>query len=123
VNEGRWRLVAGGLRVGSGRTAGLGLVYSPIQQLAVNVGIVLVGLGRDFRLPIDSPVENGVGRDGALPLLAGIDWRPTRFLHVTLWGGVSILRSVAVLDRDGNIVNERDVEPAGLIGSTIAFGP
>ena len=67
--------------------------------------------------------ETGVGRDGALPLLASVDWRPTPQLHVTLWGGVSILRSVAVLDRTGVIVNERNVEPAGLIGGTIALGP
>jgi hypothetical protein len=123
VDNGRWRLVAGGLRVGPGRTAGIGLVYAPVRQLAFNLGIVLVGLGREFRLPRDSPVENGVGRDSALPLLASVDWRPTPQLHVTLWGGVSILRSVAVLDRTGVIVNERDVEPAGLIGGTIALGP
>ena len=53
----------------------------------------------------------------------GIQARPTPQLHVTLWGGVSILRSVAVLDRTGVIVNERNVEPAGLIGGTIALGP
>ena len=87
------------------------------------LGIVLVGLGREFRLPRDSPVENGVGRDGALPLLASVDWRPTAQLHVTVWGGVSILRSIAVLHRTGVIVNERNVEPAGLIGGTIALGP
>ena len=53
----RWRLVAGGLRVGSGRTAGLGLAYAPLPQLAFNLGVVLVGLGRDFRLPADSPAR------------------------------------------------------------------
>lgn len=118
----RWRLVAGGLRVGSGRTAGLGLAYAPLPQLAFNLGVVLVGLGRDFRLPANSPVESGVGRDSALPLLASIDWRPIPHLHVTLWGGVSILRSISVLDSSGNIVNQRDVEPSGLIGGTIALG-
>lgn len=123
VDNRRWRLVAGGLRVGPGRTAGIGLVYAPMRQLAFNLGIVLVGLGREFRLPRESPVENGVGRDGALPLLASVDWRPTAQLHVTFWGGVSILRSIAVLDRTGVIVNERNVEPAGLIGGTIALGP
>jgi hypothetical protein len=119
----RWRLVAGGLRVGSGRTAGLGLAYAPLPQLAFNLGVVLVGLGRDFRLPANSPVESGIGRDSALPLLASIDWRPIPHLHVTLWGGVSILRSISVLDSSGNIVNQRDVEPSGLIGGTIALGP
>jgi hypothetical protein len=119
----RWRLVAGGLRVGSGRTAGLGLAYAPLKQLGFNLGVVLVGLGRDFRLPADSPAESRVGRDSALPLLASIDLRPTAHLHVTLWGGVSILRSISVLDRSGNIVNQRDVEPSGLIGGTVALSP
>jgi hypothetical protein len=119
----RWRLVAGGLRVGSGRTAGLGLAYAPLPQLAFNLGVVLVGLGRDFRLPADSPVESGVGRDSALPLLASIDWRPIPHLHVTLWGGVSVIRSISVLDRLGSIVNQRDVEPSGLIVGTVALAP
>lgn len=119
----RWRLVAGGLRVGPGRTAGLGLVYAPLEQLGFNLGVVLVGLGRNFRLPANSPVESGVGQDSALPLLASVDWRPIPHFHVTLWGGVSILRSISVLDRLGSVVNERNVEPAGLIGGTIALAP
>ena len=118
----RWRLVAGGLRIGPGRTAGLGLAYSPVQQLSLHAGLVLVGLGREFRLASDSPIPDGVGRDSALPLLAGIDWRPTRLLHLSLWGGVSVQRSLAVLDGEGNIVRERDVTPAPILGGTIALG-
>jgi len=119
----RWRLVAGGLRVGSGRTAGLGLAYAPLPQLGFNLGVVLVGLGREFRLPADSPVESGVGRDSALPLLASIDWKPIPNLHVTLWGGVSVFRSISVLDMSGSVVSDRNVEPAGLIGGTVALAP
>jgi hypothetical protein len=63
-----------------------------------------------------------VGRDSALPLLAGVDWRPTRLLHITFWGGVSVQRVIAVLDSDGNIVRERDVSPSALIGGTISLG-
>jgi hypothetical protein len=121
-DRGRWRLVAGGLRVGPGRTAGLGLAYSPVQKLSFHAALVLVGLGREFRLPTDSPIPNGVGRDSALPLLAGVDWKPTRLLHVTLWGGVAVQRSLAVLDGDGNIVRERDVNPAPILGGTISLG-
>jgi len=121
-DQGRWRLVAGGLRIGPGRTAGLGLAYSPVPQLSLHAALVVVGLGREFRLPNDSPVPNGVGRDSALPLLAGIDWKPTRLLHFTLWGGVSVQRSLAVLDGDGNIVRERDLNPAPILGGTIALG-
>jgi hypothetical protein len=121
-DQGRWRLVAGGLRIGPGRTAGLGLAYTPIPQLSLHTGLVLVGLGREFRLPADSPIPNGVGRDSALPVLAGVDWRPTRLLHISLWGGVSVQRVIAVLDSNGNIVQERDVNPSLLLGATISLG-
>ena len=83
---------------------------------------MLVGLGREFRLPADSPIPNGVGRDSALPVLAGVDWRPTRLLHISLWGGVSVQRVIAVLDSNGNIVQERDVNPSLLLGATISLG-
>jgi hypothetical protein len=121
-DQGRWRLVAGGLRIGPGRTAGIGLAYSPVPQLSLHTALVLVGLGREFRLPADSPIPNGVGRDSALPLLAGIDWKPTRLLHLTLWGGVSVQRSLATLDASGNVLLQRDVDPAAILGGTIALG-
>lgn len=121
-DEGRWRLVAGSLRAGPGRAAGLGIAYAPIQQLSVTLGAVFVGLGREFRLPADIPAPAEVGRDGALPLLLGIDFRPVRHLHLTLWGGVSVFRAITVFSGDGAIVNDRDVAPAPLIGGTIAFG-
>jgi len=121
-DQGRWRLVGGALRIGPGRTAGIGLAYSPIPQLSLHTGLVLVGLGREFRLPTDSPIANGVGRDSALPLLAGVDWRPTKLLHLSLWGGVAVQRVIGVLDSNGNIVQERDVNPAAILGGTISLG-
>jgi hypothetical protein len=121
-DQGRWRLVGGGLRIGPGRTAGVGLAYSPVPQLSLHTGLVLVGLGREFRLPADSPIKDGVGRDSALPLLVGVDWRPIKLLHLSLWGGVSVQRVIGVLDKDGNIVQERDVNPAPLLGGTISLG-
>ena len=121
-DERRWRLVAGGLRSGPGEPPGSVWPTHPLQQLSLHLGLVLVGLGREFRLPADSPIQDGVGRDSALPLLAGIDWKPTRLLHLTLWGGVSVQRAVAVLDRDGNIVRERDLNPAPILGGTISLG-
>ena len=121
-DQGRWRLVAGGLRIGPGRTAGIGLAYSPVQQLSLHTALVLVGLGREFRLPTDSPIPNGVGRDSALPLLAGIDWKPTRLLHFTLWGGSACSGRSPCSTPDGNIVRERDLNPAAILGGTIALG-
>lgn len=119
--EGRWRFVAGALRVGPGRAAGVGIVYTPSESLAFNAGIAFLGLGREFRLPSSSPVTNGVGRDSAYPVILGAEWRPVRQLAFAAYGGVSIFRAVTVLDSAGNTLNERDVKPSPVVGGRISL--
>jgi len=120
-NEGRWRLVAGALRVGPGRAAGVSIVYAPSESLAFNAGIAFLGLGREFRLASSSPVTNGVGRDSAYPVIFGTEWRPVRPLAFAAYGGVNIFRTVAVLDSAGNTLNERHVNPSPVVGGRISL--
>ena len=120
-DEGRWRLVAGALRVGPGRAAGVSIVYAPSESLAFTAGIAFLGLGREFRLASSSSVTNGVGRDSAYPVILGMEWRPVRQLAFAAYGGVSIFRAVTVLDGAGNTLNERDVKPSPVVGGRISL--
>ena len=122
VDQGRWRLSAGGVRVGPGRAGGVSLEYSPVRTLSVSAALTFVGLGREFRLSSTGPVVHGAGRDTAFPLILGVEWRPLKPLTVSAYGGVSLLRSITVLDGSGNIVSERDVTPSPVFGGKMSLG-
>jgi hypothetical protein len=80
-DEGRWRLVAGSLRVGPGRAAGLGIAHAPIQQLSVT-------REQSSRAGAGSARGRHSRRRGRSrqrpPAAAGNRFRPVRH-HLTLW--------------------------------------
>jgi len=121
-DRGRWRLSAGGVRVGPGRAGGVALEYSPLETLSFSAAITFLGLGREFRMASTGPVPGGVGRDSAYPLILGIEWRPLRPLSVSAYGGVSLLRAITVLDGSGNTLGERDVTPSPVVGGKMSLG-
>jgi hypothetical protein len=121
-DRGRWRLSAGGLRVGPGRAGGVSLEYSPLATLSFSAALTFLGLGREFRMSSTGPVLNGVGRDTAYPLIVGIEWNPVHALSVSAYGGVSLLRAVTVLDGSGNTLGERDVTPSPVVGGKMSLG-
>ena len=121
-DQGRWRLSAGGVRVGPGRAGGVSLEYSPLEKLSFSAALTFLGLGREFRMASTGPVLNGVGRDSAYPLILGIEWHPVRPLSVGAYGGVSLLRAVTVLDGSGNTLGERDVTPSPVVGGKMSLG-
>jgi hypothetical protein len=121
-DRGRWRLSAGGVRVGPGRAGGVSLEYTPLQTLSFSAALTFLGLGREFRMASTGPVLGGVGRDTAFPLILGIEWRPLRPLSVSAYGGVSLLRAVTVLDGSGNTLGERDVTPSPVVGGKMSLG-
>jgi hypothetical protein len=121
-DRGRWRLSAGGVRVGPSRAGGVSLEYAPSQALSFSAALTFLGLGREFRMASNAPVPSGVGRDTAFPLILGIEWRPVRPLTVSAYGGFSIQRSITVLDGAGNILGERDVAPTPVVGGKMALG-
>jgi hypothetical protein len=120
-DEGHWHLVVGAQRTGSARVAGAAVVYSPMAQLSISAGLVLTGLGRDFRLSSTGAHPNAVGRDTAFPLLLSSDWRPIRNLSITTYVGVSVFRNITLLDQDGNTLGDHDVAPALLLGGGISL--
>jgi len=121
-DQGRWRLSAGGVRVGPGRAGGVSLQYAPWETLSFSAALTFLGLGREFRMASTAPVPDGVGRDAAYPLILGIEWHPVRPLTVSAYGGVSLFRAVTVLDRSGNILGERDVSPSPVVGGKMSLG-
>ena len=122
VDRGRWRLSAGGVRVGPGRAGGVSLEYAPSEALSFSAALTFLGLGREFRMSSSGPVLDGVGRDTAYPLILGVEWRPLRPLSVSAYGGVSLLRAVTVLDGSGNTLGERDVTPSPVVGGKMSLG-
>ncbi|HZW90219.1 MAG TPA: hypothetical protein VFF12_14150 [Myxococcaceae bacterium] len=122
VDRGRWRLSAGGVRVGPGRAGGVSLEYAPSDALSFSAALTFLGLGREFRMSSSGPVLDGVGRDTAYPLILGVEWRPLRPLSVSAYGGVSLLRAVTVLDGSGNTLGERDVTPSPVVGGKMSLG-
>jgi len=121
-DRGRWRLSAGGVRVGPGRAGGVSLEYAPSEALSFSAAVTFLGLGREFRMASTGPVLNGVGRDTAYPLILGIEWHPVRPLSVSAYGGVSLLRAVTVLGGSGNTLGERDVTPSPVVGGKMSLG-
>lgn len=122
VDRRRWRLSAGGVRVGPGRAGGVSLEYAPSEALSFSAALTFLGLGREFRMSSTGPVLDGVGRDSAYPLILGVEWRPVRPLSVSAYGGVSLLRAVTVLDGSGNTLGERDVTPSPVVGGKMSLG-
>ena len=122
VDRGRWRLSAGGVRVGPGRAGGVSLEYAPSEALSFSAALTFLGLGREFRMSSSGPVLDGVGRDTAYPLILGVEWRPLRPLSVSAYGGVSLLRAVTILDGSGNTLGERDVTPSPVVGGKMSLG-
>jgi len=122
VDGKRWRLSAGGLRVGPGRAGGVSLEYAPMETLSFSAALTFLGLGREFRMASTGPVIDGVGRDTAYPLILGVEWHPVRPLTVSAYGGVSLFRAVTVLDASGNTLGERDVAPSPVVGGKMSLG-
>jgi len=122
IDQRRWRLSAGGVRVGPGRAGGVSLEYSPLETISFSAALTFLGLGREFRMASTGPVVDGVGRDTAFPLIFGIEWHPVRPLFVSAYGGVSLFRSITVLDGSGNILGERDVTPSPVVGAKMSLG-
>jgi hypothetical protein len=121
-DRGRWRLSAGGVRVGPGRAGGVSLEYAPSEALSFSASLTFLGLGREFRMASTGPVLHGVGRDSSYPVIVGIEWHPVRPLSLSAYGGVSLLRAVTVLDGSGNTLGERDVSPSPVVGGKMSLG-
>lgn len=74
---------------------------------------------REFRLADDGPLPEGIVGDRRVPIKVGLEWRPTDRITVGLQGGAVVWQEFRIDDRDGNRVNEDNVDPAGLIGLSV----
>jgi hypothetical protein len=117
----RWRIAAGGARIGPARAAGIAAYFSPTKELTLSAGIGAFGLGGDFRLSQTGPVPGGVGRDSSFPVLAGIDWHPRPWISLAGFGGVGLFGELEVVDSNGDTLGSRDVAPAPVIGASLTL--
>lgn len=121
TESGQWRLRIGGSGRGVTSIVGAGVTFSPSDELSFTGGVGLSGLGDEFRLDKDGPVPNGVARDEAIPLLLGLDWKPTRSFQLGAFVGASLARDLELLDEAGDTVGEVDVDTAPILGATLRW--
>jgi hypothetical protein len=112
----RWKLVVGGSRTGSARTAGAAITFDATEQLTLSGGLAGFGLGGDFRLDDDGPAPGGVGRDRSFPLVLGLDWHPNRRVRLNAFAGAALFGELEILDSNGARLARRRVDPAPVAG-------
>lgn len=73
---------------------------------------------RDYRLPgeLDTSARGGVLAERQFSSTAGARWQFLPFASVRLYGGLAFARTIELRDRDGNELEDRDVDSALLGG-------
>ncbi|MCA8880492.1 MAG: hypothetical protein KDA73_11160 [Rhodobacteraceae bacterium] len=112
----RWRLSTG-QGVGATQGPGLSLSYAVTEALAIGIA----GRIEDstFRLDDRGPAPGGYGEARSLPVVATLDWSPHPGLAASAFLGVDTGGTLTLRDGDGHRVDERDVDPAPVLGAQI----
>ncbi len=71
---------------------------------------------REYRLKRGASISSGIWRESAIPLSAGVSFRPSRNVSINAYAGISVFRTVRLDDRVGHTLFDRDVAPTPFIG-------
>lgn len=108
-----------GRGLGASRGPGLSLSYEVSEALSLG----LAGRYEDveFRLDGDGLAPGGIGRDRSLPLVATLDWKPAPGLSINAFAGMQFGGTLTLEDEDGHKIDQRDYDPAPILGATVDF--
>lgn len=119
--ERRWSVGTGGSGGGPSNVAGVLVGYDASETLSFNAGFGIAGIAGDFRLDDEGLAPDGVGRDTSFPVIAGVDWKPTRNLRVAGYAGATFFHEVRLENSSGDTLAKRDVDPSPVFGFSISY--
>ena len=74
-----------------------------------------------FRLDDEGLAPDGVGKDTSFPVIAGVNWKPTRNLSVAGYAGATFFHEVRLENSSGDTLAKRDVDPSPVIGFSVSY--
>lgn len=116
--------------VGEGRRAGLTISYDRTRYAFsasgalgqadpwTDVQHLGVGARLRFRLRRDGPFPDGIGEEHAIPVFVHAGARLGRSVALDVHAGALLHGALRVEDRGGHRIDERDFDPALLLGAT-----
>jgi hypothetical protein len=116
-----WRLV-GRLRLANplqaGPTGGAGLELALDLGRGVTLGAGAAYRSARFRLRDDGPFPDGIGEEHAIPVFVHAGARLGRSVALDVHAGALLRGALRVEDRGGHRIDDRDLDPAPLVGAT-----
>ena len=106
-----------GPTVGATRGPGLALNY----DLGRDMTLGLAGRRERvrFRLDDDGAAPGGIGEDSSFPVVVTFDYEPFPRTGVSAFAGVELGGSLRIEDASGDLIEERDYDPAPVFGAAI----
>jgi hypothetical protein len=111
INE-QWRLT-------SMNQPGLFVLYSPSDAWTFSLGARFEGA--EYRLNDRDAAPEGVGRDRAVPVELGAEYRPSRNITIGGFVGAYVYRKLRLEDSGGAKISEFEMDPAPVVGLNLKF--
>lgn len=106
-----------GPTIGATQGPGLALNYAVTGEMTL--GVAARSENSRFRLDDDGVAPGGVGEDSSFPLVVTFDYEPFPRTGISAFAGVELGGSLRIEDSSGNLVEERDYDPAPIFGAAI----
>lgn len=116
----RWTVRVGAVPASGGAAAGGEVEYRVTGPVKIGLGALFNQ--RRFRLDDSGPAPEGVGEDNSLLVRLRLGWDITPQIALHLVGGVVLGGEVRLEDRNGNLINEQDYDPAPYAGLRLVVG-
>ena len=96
---------------------GLSLNYAMTDE--ITLGLAARSESAQFRLDDDGIAPGGVGEDESFPMVVTFDYELYPGTGVSAFAGVELGGSLRIKDSSGNLIEERDYDPAPIFGAAV----